>query len=305
MTNYQERVEEERQAFYAVGDREREVKAKKRKVATSFDEKVAEGNKYYPQTALPSAGKAPHSMDDGLNFQDAVQTVPSEKNEDTIQENVEEPFVSALPPPPSFEELEWCFRFVLSRATMLPHLRRAGLEEDFFTESRQHNEAGAYHQKQEFDKLGNLILHQRNNFYKYVFNAFDEEIYNRNYNFDPTDILTVVPLADFLQAPPDGNANVRMMVKTTKEEGEGESLTLQLVATEPIDELDTLTLPFSKSYSLSYTLYKYGFLPLRQREVERGEVLSRYGVMDLNESDREVAGGKTASFVAAMKKYIT
>ncbi|CAM42546.2 conserved hypothetical protein [Leishmania braziliensis MHOM/BR/75/M2904] len=185
-------------------------------------------------------------------------------------------------PPPSLEDMLWALRVVLSRQKVLPYLRvnRAAFE-------RVHDEND---EGEELDAFGKAMMKGKYAFYQHALRAIDEDRLHVN-EVDPTAIPTVVPLLDMLSHPPGGVPNVTYTVERIERTGGGTGSTLEVNtspyqgdlasdtsvsaspsfqvvvrATDDIEEDEELTVSYVKCYSVAYTLYRYGFLPLSRRE---------------------------------------
>ncbi|KAK7201901.1 SET domain containing protein [Novymonas esmeraldas] len=176
-------------------------------------------------------------------------------------------------PPPSLEDVEWALRTVLSRQRMLPRLR---VHRAPFERLRDENVEG-----EELDLFGAAVMRGKHAFYTHVLRAVDEDRLRVN-EVDPTAVPTVVPLLDMLSHPPGGVANTSYSVEAAEEGSSGDGIassttssTFRVVvrATDDIEEDEELTLPYVKCYSVAYTLYRYGFLPLSRREDDVAAVL--------------------------------
>ncbi|RNF21604.1 uncharacterized protein Tco025E_03340 [Trypanosoma conorhini] len=163
-------------------------------------------------------------------------------------------------PPPSMEELTWAFRLVLSRQRLLPLRHNVEPFERVCTERRR--------MRVEEDAWTRLVSRVRWTLFDRVFGVVDHRRAAAN-DFDPHSIASVVPVLDMLQHPPGGVANTAVAVEfipaAAGEGAEGGARCAVVRAVEDIEEGDELTSLFSRCYSLSYTLYRFGFLPLRRR----------------------------------------
>jgi hypothetical protein len=129
--------------------------------------------------------------------------------------------------------------------------------------------------------------------------------------FDPRTVGTLTPLVDMIQHDAKGG-NVRWEVEVPDNNVDtpptvGHPSDLLLVATKPIRAGQELSRAFSRCYSVSYTLYRYGFLAVRDREMDRREDLLYCGVDSAllgEEPAGGVIGGKTQRLPmdAAMKQ---
>ncbi|KPA78947.1 putative mitochondrial hypothetical protein [Leptomonas pyrrhocoris] len=202
----------------------------------------------------------------------------------------------SLLPPPSLEDVEWAFRVVLSRQKMLPHLR---VDRQAFERVQQESAEG-----DELDGFGRALMKCKYALYQHVLRAVDADRLHVN-EVDPSSIPTVVPLLDMLSHPPSGVGNVRYSVEEvqrqpvkeggTRNDGAFDKATsstaavdddshpcrtFQVVvrAAENIDEDEELTVAYTKCYSVAYTLYRYGFLPLSRREDDTAALLMANGM---------------------------
>ncbi|GET91104.1 hypothetical protein, conserved [Leishmania tarentolae] len=186
-------------------------------------------------------------------------------------------------PPPSVEDMVWALRVILSRQKVLPHLR---VDRTALAHVREENVEGEV-----LDSFGKAVMKGKYSFYQHILHAIDEDRLHVN-EVDPTAIPTLVPLLDMVSHPPGGVPNVSYTVEKVEGTGEGADALLvdvnessdraalmrgksprappcyQLVvrATDDIEEDEELTASYVKCYSVAYTLYRYGFLPLSRRE---------------------------------------
>lgn len=207
-----------------------------------------------------------------------------------------QPSGETLHPPPSMEDILWALRVVLSRQWMLPGIRqhREQLLADCTVEARQ---------KMEMDAFARGVMRMKWFLYDKVFNAIDECRLRAN-DFDPTTMATLVPLLDMMQHDPCGKANTTFTIENCSpswpmEKGDtaaepcnstpgarstpgkgraGGAKHVVVRATEPIEMYDELTTCFPRCYSVAYTLYRFGFLPLRSREDDYAECLAANGL---------------------------
>lgn len=194
-------------------------------------------------------------------------------------------------PPPSLDAIEWAFRVVISRQKMLPHLRLRRHE-------LQENDDTAV-EGEKLDAFARGVMRAKYAVYRHLFRAMDVDPLQVNRASDSSLLPTVVPLIDMLQHPPGGVGNTAydVVVEVAKNAATdhdttsatatatpslvgvaatGESsIRLVLRATEDIEADEELTLVYSKCYSIAYTLYRYGFLPLRRREDDVAELLQQ------------------------------
>lgn len=170
-------------------------------------------------------------------------------------------------PPPSFEELIWAFRIVLSRQRLLPLRHDVAQFEGVCTAKKR--------MQKERDIWTRIVTRVKWGVLDRVFGVVDHARVHVN-DFDPRAIATVVPVLDMLHPPPNGaaNTNVSMEVLPTSVAGAAEdrrrdpragAVGAVVRASTDIEEGDALTSMFPKCYSVSYTLYRFGFLPLRGR----------------------------------------
>lgn len=197
-------------------------------------------------------------------------------------------------PPPSLDDMTWALRVLLSRQKTLPHLR---VDRAAFERVRDENVEG-----EALDAFGKAVMKGKYAFYQHVLRAIDEDRLHVN-EVDPTVIPTIVPLLDMVSHPPGGVPNVSYTVERVERTGEGSDSTsevgtslhrgdltsgkstsaspsYQVVvrATDDIEEDEELTVSYVKCYSVSYTLYRYGFLPLSRREDDVAALLQANNV---------------------------
>ncbi|KEG11338.1 hypothetical protein DQ04_02731100 [Trypanosoma grayi] len=170
-------------------------------------------------------------------------------------------------PPPSMQDLTWAFRVVLSRQRLLPLRSHVAPLEPICTEEKR---------MQNHDDIWTRIVKKmRLGFMDKALGVVDHKRLRVN-DFDPRTIASVLPVLDMLQHPPGGVPNTNMTVQQipcASSEAAGDSgedtregvPCVVIRASTEIDEGDELTLLFPRCYSPSYTLYRYGFLPLRRR----------------------------------------
>lgn len=224
-------------------------------------------------------------------------TPPADSLPDTTPASTA-PTATSAKPPPSLEDMEWAFRVVLSRQRILPHLR---VDRAPYEKIEQETVEG-----EELDALGKAIMKGKYAFYKHVLRAVDEDRLHVN-EVDPSGIATVVPLLDMLSNPPGGVPNVAYALERmdaapiaaagsgsdaaalsqdrVKQErrlhtGSASAYHVVVRAIDDIDEDEELTVAYTKCYSVAYTLYRYGFLPLARREDEVAALLHANGVGD-------------------------
>lgn len=187
---------------------------------------------------------------------------------------------SCLLPPPTLEDMMWAFRVVISRQRILPGLRQDTAR--FLCDCTEEGKNA-----KDLDLFARTVLSLKWDFYENMLGAIDADRLKVN-DFNPRDICTIVPLVDFLSYPPGGIANTSNaleMLPTTATDGGGTEegstthrLHMVVRATEAIAELDELTTLYPKCYSVAYTLYKYGCLPLRRREDDVRQLLELNGL---------------------------
>ena len=171
--------------------------------------------------------------------------------------------------PPSLKDLIWGMRFVLSRQMMLerirlhcddilPYAEDAERTPDFLTKGIR-----AAHR---------FLLHN-------VLGVLDEKREHVN-EFHPRSAPCVVPLLDMIGHDPAGiSANISISVEQEGREKDEESSlpdklgpvgrSLVVRATEEIWPEQPLQRLFPRCFSIGYTLFRYGFLPLIHRDVDR------------------------------------
>lgn len=263
-----------------------------------FQPRVAPGG---PATVLSSAA-APLNM----NTEDAGAAVPSadssssevEEKEGTAAVSGEGAAgqLSAPPAPPSPAEIEWAMRLVLSRQRMLPGLRRR-------TGDVSAAAAAISLTEDSLDPFAKAVVAAKWWVHEHVLGTLDRRRLEAN-RFDPRTIAAVVPLADMLQHAPGGVPSTRVTIETAdgrvrpatsatrssateREQGRAggdddneEELFLVVRAATDLEALDELTTLFPKCYSVSYTLYRYGCLPLRRREDDGADLLREAAAED-------------------------
>ncbi|KAG5471641.1 hypothetical protein LSCM4_03192 [Leishmania orientalis] len=220
--------------------------------------------------------------------------------------------LTAWKPPPSLEDMEWALRVVLSRQRVLPHLR---VNAAAFERTQDRSVEG-----EELDTFGKAVMKCKYAFYRYALRAIDEDRLHVN-EVDPTAIPTVVPLLDMVSHPPGGVPNVSYTVERVEraEGGGGDTLkekpnpysgdltsdsftgaspSFQVVvrAADDIEEDEELTVAYVKCYSVAYTLYRYGFLPLSRREDDMAALLQ---VNKLDGNMRPARGSGSSSLAAS------
>ncbi|CAG9579269.1 conserved hypothetical protein [Leishmania major strain Friedlin] len=200
----------------------------------------------------------------------------------------------AWKPPPSLEDMAWALRVLVSRQKTLPHLR---VDRAAFERVREENVEGEV-----LDAFGKAVMKGKHAFYQHVLRAIDEDRLHVN-EVDPTAIPTIVPLLDMVSHPPGGVPNVSYTVERVERTGGGSDSTTEVGtgphrgdlasgkptsaspsyqvvvrATDDIEEDEELTVSYVKCYSVAYTLYRYGFLPLSRREDDVATLLQANNV---------------------------
>jgi hypothetical protein len=181
-------------------------------------------------------------------------------------------------PPPSEKTITWAMRTVLSRQLMMPNLRPRNSD---MTDRLARETTLSNILDQENFWMRN-ITKLRQWWLQHVFRVLDMDRM-KQFEFDAATIPTVAPLLDMLQHDAKGG-NVVWEVETnnhtaTSNEKEDDntfpsakaschSPELLLVATKPITEGQELTRSFRRCYSTSYTLFRYGFLAVNDREAD-------------------------------------
>ncbi|KAG5497573.1 hypothetical protein JKF63_03837 [Porcisia hertigi] len=218
---------------------------------------------------------------EGRRHGDASNTTVSFAKEN-VRDVAASATLMAWKPPPSLEDMEWALRIVLSRQKVLPCLRvhRAAFE-------HLHEESV---EGDELDTFAKAVMRGKYAFYRYVLRAVDEDRLHVN-EVDATAIPTVVPLLDMISHPPGGVPNLSYSVERVQGPGGGAGSTLErdsfpcrgdvtdetsagasafyqvvVRASEDIEEGEELTVSYVKCYSVAYTLYRYGLLPLSRRD---------------------------------------
>lgn len=219
-----------------------------------------------------------------LRQRDATASLASASLTDPSSPRAEADAVSDVKPPPSLAEIEWAFRLVLSRQRVLPGLRH--MTEDL---AKECTEALYEAETEGLDVFARTILKAKWAFYQRILRVVDEDRLRVN-DFDPSSVATVVPLLDMFSHPPGGRANVDFRVEerplpllrgdSASPEGTDSTVVPHLVVrmTEDAEALDELTVLFPKGYSVAYSLYRFGFLPLRSREDDVTELLKANGL---------------------------
>jgi hypothetical protein len=173
---------------------------------------------------------------------------------------------------PPLDDLFWAMRAILSRQQLLPKFRRSGALDAFkqFLEPPQDliSKSEAF-----WSRHVNAV---RLFFFRHICGVIDESKLVSN-EFDPSTIATVTPLLDMIHHDPKGG-NVRWVVEDDdNDEVEGAQTSkspryppeVLLVATKDIAQGSELLSCFTRCYSVAYTLFRFGFLPLRDREQDR------------------------------------
>ncbi|KAG5471323.1 hypothetical protein LSCM1_01402 [Leishmania martiniquensis] len=224
-------------------------------------------------------------------------------------------------PPPSLEDMEWALRIVLSRQKVLPHLR---VNRAAFERAQTENVEG-----EELDAFGRAVMRGKYAFYQYGLRAIDEERLHMK-EADPTGIPTIVPLLDMVNHPPGGVPNVSYTVEKVGGGGDestlgakavpssggaasdpsvGGSPSFQVVvrAVDDIEEDEELTLSYVKCYSVAYTLYRYGFLPLSRREDDMAALLQANGLdgnmRPARDSASSPSSARQGSVMSAVRRW--
>ncbi|KAG8347690.1 hypothetical protein ERJ75_000358300 [Trypanosoma vivax] len=172
-------------------------------------------------------------------------------------------------PPPLMDDLVWALRVVLSRQRLLPLRQNIS-----FLEST----CNGKFRPQERESLWSRLYLKIQNGASYKPSSVDDHARQSGDDHDPRAIASLVPVLDMLQHPPGGVANtccgLEVLPSTESGVGLGDcsangdsegKLCAVIRAAREIEENDELTTLFSRCYSLSYTLYRFGFLPLRRR----------------------------------------
>ncbi|CUE58032.1 Hypothetical protein, putative [Bodo saltans] len=184
-------------------------------------------------------------------------------------------------PPPSQDNITWALRTVLSRQLMVPHLR----PHDSDMTDRLSRETTLSNILDQENFWMRNITKLRQWWLQHVFRVLDMERM-KQFEFDAQTIPTIAPLLDMLQHDAKGG-NVAWEVERGGAAGVDKSVTgsddatppeLLLIATRPIVAGQELTRSFRRCYSTSYTLFRYGFLALNDREADRCSDLVDSGV---------------------------
>jgi hypothetical protein len=180
------------------------------------------------------------------------------------------------PLPPPFEDIWWAFRFIISRQHLLPHMR-----ED--TEPVK-SECDFREEWQQYDWFHRGINEARLFWLDNVLGVVDQQRLRTN-DFDPTTIATVCPLLDMFH-----HATVNPNVSWSVQRGDGQGTAaeaipfIRIVASTNIRTGEELLTQFTRCYSIPYTLFRFGFLPLRLREEDMRSDMEACG-MKLLKSD--------------------
>jgi hypothetical protein len=187
--------------------------------------------------------------------------------------------------PPSQDALMWAMRTVLARQLMLPHFRPVDSNmTDVLTKETtlKHILDGENFWMRNVTKIRQWWL-------QHVFRVLDLERM-KQFEFDATTIPTMSPLFDMISHDAKGGNVVWDVERSGSEdseetpaaEGSSSSPTLVLVATRHIAVGQELTRSFRRCYSTSYTLFRYGFLAVNDREADRCSDLVDAGVDPLS-----------------------
>lgn len=208
-------------------------------------------------------------------------------------------------PAPSIEDLTWALRLILSRQIMLPSFRThddvAEIMEKESTPDRLVEEQPDFWMRN-ITKIRKFVFDK-------IFCVLDEDRIKDNI-FDPYTIPTLCPLFDMLMHDPRGG-NTRWEIEgaephsatgntggsatAKRRSAGGDRGELLLIATKRVAEGQELTRCFSRCYSTSYTLYRYGFLAVRDRELDQRAALVASGVAPSLLCDMPEAPGIPAS----------
>lgn len=271
----------------------------------------------------------------GLSETDCAETSISSTAATDAARPSQSPFPSALKPPPSLEDVEWAFRIVLSRQRMLPHVRQLYTEElaaessealmdaeelDPFARGVMQAKWAVYRHVfraidedqltvNDFDPstaptvvpLLDMFMHPPSGVANATFAVEDvaveaiaeptpagsqdgvplQEEYSGS---SPSDVTSVTSAACPPAPPPLPPKRIPHIV---------------VRASEPIDEDDELTLLYPRCYSVSYALYRFGFLPLRRREDDMADLLRQHG-LDGNKNVRHTTSDRGTSVGTAL-----
>lgn len=175
---------------------------------------------------------------------------------------------------PPLLDMMWAYRFVISRQRMLTHTRQ---DCDHLI--------GESSNKERFrnsDIFTNAIRAGHKFFLKNIVRAYDEQQDKIN-DFNPRTSACLVPIIDMIGNDPAGiSANVR--IDTAGHDAENTRLdapiatSIKITALEDIPEGRVLQLLYPRCYSVSYTLFRFGYLPLLNRELDMTEALRQNGL---------------------------
>lgn len=178
---------------------------------------------------------------------------------------------AGLTVPPSQDTIMWAMRTVLARQLMLPDLRP--LSSDMTDRLTKESTLG--HILEQENIWMRNVTKLRHWWLQHVFRVLDVERM-RQFEFNATTIPTVAPLFDMLQHDAKGGNVVWEMSDGGLSDGAadgrrngGVPAEVLLVATRPIAAGQELTRRFRRCYSTSYTLFRYGFLAVGDREADR------------------------------------
>lgn len=163
---------------------------------------------------------------------------------------------------PSLTTLEWAFRVVLSRQRMVPHLRR-------HVSDLRDCEAAAVKldTTEEKDLFSTTVMRCKWRLLEAI-GVLDRERLEANDIREPEQLPAIVPLLDLLQHAPGGVANTTIEYERVDDGAGSHSGGVRAVvrAAKDLEMDEELTCLYPKCYSVSYTLYRYGCLPLHRRE---------------------------------------
>ncbi|RHW73193.1 hypothetical protein DPX39_040073500 [Trypanosoma brucei equiperdum] len=179
-------------------------------------------------------------------------------------------------PPPSMDDLAWALRVVLSRQRLLPLRRHTEHFEDICSEEKV---------LQKLHPWTRLITKMHMGVMDNIFRVVDRNRVGVN-DFQPHTIATIVPIVDMLQHPPGGMSNTSCSIEKISLSNDSnkvantagmckEAVCAVVRANSRIEEGDELTQLYPRCYSVSYTLYRFGFLPLRRRADDAADAVLR------------------------------
>ena len=192
--------------------------------------------------------------------------------------------------PPSLDMFMWALRLVLSRQQMLEKTRLHCDEMIIYAEDNVSISCGA-----EPDLLTRGIRAVHRFLLHNVLRVLDTKREHVN-EFHPRTAPCVVPLLDMIGHDPAGiSPNIAISVERGGAEADKTDQEIDLKmnklgqlgtsiivrATEEIFPNQPLQRIFPRCFSLGYTLFRYGFLPLRHRDVDRRESAKEFDVMHL------------------------